>query len=578
MRKGKKTEPVSGNPQPLEASAFLDLLSTGEFSSRCPVPSSTIVFGDVDLINHPLGKHVVHIPAVLIEGSLQAGRESALRTCHCRVRGDVVLDGSEIETFSVAPDHGPAVSGHFSAKGCRRLTKLSGRFMKNVDLADSGMEVVGPDFFCDDDLSLAGCSSLRLIDGKAPSLLVSGSSLERFGPNASFAQLLAEDCPRLSILTPIANLRWAKFDGSGIREVHQDFECAGPVYFKHCNNLTRLAGRMHKVEVGSAPLEDVSSLRVGEAIFSECPLVPSDMTGMKCKVLVFARCDIEELPRGIDSNTTVRLGDCPKFSRLPVEWKSSLSLSGLPLLRRTPRKFACMGDVDICECPQLENLSGFIGGDLLIMCDTPKLISLDEGLEIRGNLRLAGNSSPAWINCRVGGSVEAKSAQVRETGSEMWVEGNADFTECRNLMVLRGRVGGDTLLSDSSVVFLGADFECAGSLAAARTHRLVSLNCTVGGSVLVDNSSLRKTGPAFECRGELRLRLCPHLANLSGFVGRPPIIDAPLEKRLKRSGQLSLNIQPPPYPPRVKGGVLPSVPPQKPRATHSFAPSQFGRV
>jgi hypothetical protein len=533
---------------------FLKILASGDFKSQTSY-HGIVVTGDVNLTRDYSTKKIEELPPVSITGSLTADETCSLRIIRCRVDGDVKLDGSPMEEVVFSPDLAGNVTGDFSATGCSNLKKISGHFMKNVDLTSSGLGRICSDFSCKGKLSLRRCSALRLVDCEALSIDTSESSIERFGPNTRTQQLLAEDCRFLRLVTAISGLRSAKFDGSSVQEVKQSFKCDGPALFRKCPNLTRVAGQISKIEVSMASLEDVSHLRTNELVLFQCPEIPTDMSGLSCKFITLAHLDIEEVPLGISPQVGLRISNCTRFSRLPSKWGGDISLSMLPSLTSTPEKFSCSSSLDVSECRNLSRVSGHISQNLRIMSETPCLLSLEANLKIGGDLILAGSSSVETLGCEIGGNVEARSANIKQTSDSFRVGGSGDFSKCRKITTLKGYFGGKVLLSGSSVSVLGAGFECAGDLVMDKTDHLMSLNCAVGGITVVTDSSLRKTGPAFTCKGELWLKNCPNLFSLSGEVRSPLKLDELILKNLEE-GKIRMNIRhqttvdpsPPPHP------------------------------
>jgi hypothetical protein len=529
-----KTRPARANNTEIltiKAEEFLSQLASGVFLEKSK-GRRVIVQGDIDLRKHRLKSQIDNIPDVSITGNLVANGECALRTCLCRVSGDVNLDGSPIEEFISVPDLVSSVSGHFSAKGCTQLRKISGKFLKDVNLDKSSIPVIGSDFCCEGDLSVKGCRKIRLLDCSAYAILADDSSLERFGPNVSADGVSAERCSRFTLLTPITGLRWGKFDGSGVREVDSRFKCAGPVYYKRCRHLTKLSGSSMTVEVSMAPLQSVTGLQSDEIIFTDCAVLPESMAGMRAKVLVFARCTMRALPAGLSPKASLRIGGCPHFSQLPNRWSGDLSISQLPSLESTPSEFRCEGNFDIAECPNLRTIAGFVGGNLQIMCGTPSLHHLGENLQVAGDLKVAGDSGAKSLNCKIGGGLSAKASHISETGAKLRVGEWGDFSGCRKLGPIRGVFGGNVELSGSSVTHLGADFECAGNLILDNADQIVSLNCTVGKTIVADNSSLQRTGPAFRCGGELWIRHVRNLKSMAGEVRGTIKIEECIKKKL----------------------------------------------
>lgn len=563
----------------LDPETFLQM-SAAWTTSEVVGESRIIVKGDVDLRGHPLRGKILCLPAAAITGNLYVDQTCVLRICKCRVSGDVNLNGSLIEQFTPAPDLAGSVSGIVWAKDCSHLGKISGSFRKDVHLDRSSIESLHSDFTCSGNLSVEGCSRLRELDCHAWSILADGSSLEKFGPNTTADNISAEGCANLEVVTPITGLRWAKFDGSGVREVHRGFRCAGPAYFKRCRRLTALSGHAMTFEVSMSPLESVSGLRANEVIFTDCVRLPDSMAGLHSKTLVFARCGIEELPRDLTNGASLRLGSCPNFSRLPSLWRGDLSLAELPALLSTPSDFRCQGSLDVAECTNLFKISGVVGGELQIMCGTESLQSLDSDLEVRGDLRLAGDSAVTFLNCKVSGGVAAKGSQVSETGASFRVGGWGDFSDCRKVSVFRGLFGGTVDLSSSTVTHLGADFECEGDLLINNTSHLISLNCTVRGTTVASDSSLARTGPAFLCGGELWARGCRHIISLSGEVSGNVQIDDTARSNLFKAGRYQLREPLGPIVPTFRRSYIPPPPSPLPAPrsrtypTPSFAPSQ----
>ncbi len=573
-----QTKTDDGESRGLEVEEFLRIVSEGRSIERIE-GERVIVQGSVDLRGHPLRSKITHLPDVVITGNLEADSGCALRTCQCRVEGDVNLDGSHVEEFCPAPYLVGGADGNFSAKGCANLRKLEGKFLKDVHLDGAGIQSIGATFYCKGNLAVERCLNLSLLNCRAWSVIADGSSLEGFGPNMAADNISAEGCRNLQIVTPVTGLRWGKFDGSGVREVHPNFHCHGPAHFKRCRQLKKMAGKAMTVEVSMAPLESVTRLQADEIIFTDCARLPSSMAGMQSKTLVFARCGMHELPEGIASDTTLRLGACPNFSRLPSRWRGSLSLSQLPALKTTPTDFKCDGDFDIAECVEFHEIRGFIGGELQIMCGTPSLRHLGENLEVGGDLRIAGDSGVTLLNCKVGGGLCAKFSRLTETREKLRVGGWADFSACKSLGVVRGTFGGNVVFTDSTVTQLGADFECGGDLFADGTKQLVSLNCTVRGSVTANGSSLRRTGPAFWCGRELRVKKCQLLSSLGGTVKGAVQIDGVNKERLTDAGQYLLQEGGgrggPVLLPRARAAIPPT--PPKIYPTPRFAPS-WGKV
>lgn len=518
MKSPKSDSASGGEFLEISPERFLGAIAAGTLRSEAG-GRGIIVRGSVDLRGHALGGAITEMPDAAITGDLAADGGCALRTCRCRVSGSVTLDGSLIEEFNAKPDRVGSVGGKFSARNCPALRRIAGKFRNDVNLDGSGIGAIGGEFECLGSLGVERCMSLRLIDCRAWSVIADGSALEEIGPNAVVENLCAEDCAGLEKAFPVAGLRWAKYDGSGIREVPPEFRCDGPAYFKRCRKLRKLAGHADKFEVSMAPLERVSGVKAGEIILSECPRLPDNMPGTRAKALVFSRCGIEKFPGGIPEDTCVRVGDCRKFSRLPAFWKGDISLYDLPALRGTPRDFRCEGNFDACDCGAMDHLGGKIGGNLWLMDGTGRLRELGDDLEIGGDLTIAGLAGVRRLNCRVGKDVIAGGSRIRETGGSFFAGGDADFHGCADFSVLRGRVGGMAMLDNSSVLSIGADFECGGDLAVRETRNLVSLNCSVGGKVVATDSSLRRTGPAFRCAKSLNVAGCRHFEGGKGEVG-----------------------------------------------------------
>lgn len=477
-----------------------------------------IVEGSVDLRRHPLRHVITEIPDAGITGDLAADETCALKVCKARVGGSVMLDGSNIEDFSPEPDRAGSVTGKVSAKGCASLKRISGVFNNDVSLDRSGIQTIEANFRCAGDLSVEGCSKLRLLDCAATTVIADGSSLEATGPNAIIANFTAEGCARLGVAAPIHGLRWAKYDGSGITSVHPGFLCQGPAYFKRCRKLTSLSGRAAVIEVSMAPLERIFGLKTGEAIFTDCSKLPAHVRGFSSVALVFARCDLKELPAGIPPDTHVRIGACPNFSRLPSPWRGDISLTQLPAFVETPPGFRCRGRFDAEDCKNLRLLEGTVDGGVRLLAGLPRLQHLGRGLEVGGDLWISPKAGVLSIGCRVRGSVVSRAGTLRETSPELEVGGDGDFHGSRELRVLRGRFGGKVILDESTAIALGADLEVGGDLHLRETSKLVSLNCAVGGHVMVVDSSLKGTGPAFRCGKVFNARNCPNFDTLQGEV------------------------------------------------------------
>lgn len=500
---------------------FLIALAAGNLEGGA-AGRSIIVQGSVDLRGHPLGVEIREIPKVAITGDLIADHTCALRTCRCKVAGKVTLDGSPIEEFSdhqVYAGKAGTVGGMFSARECMRLRRISGKFNNDVDLAGSGVEDVGVDFSCSGELGLQGCAKLRKVDCIAWSINADGSSLTQIGPNTVAENLSVANCSSLEEATPVNGLTWAKYDGSGIREVPPSFQCNGPVYFNGCKKLRSLSGRMLTVEVSMARLDRVADLEAEEIIFSNCAKVPESMTGIKTNAICFEQCGIEKFPGGTPEGASVRALGCRRFSQLPVVWRGSISLTDLPSLTETPEGFRCGRNLDVEDCPNLTRLRGKIGGDLWMLSGVGRLHELGGDLQVGGDLTISVLSEVQRLSCRVGKDVVAGRSQVRETGEKFSVGGDADLHGCKKLSAVRGKVGGMTMLDESAVQAIGADFECGGDLCVRGTEKLVSLNCSVGGRVLAGNSSLRRTGPAFRCAGNLNIAGCERFETSQGMVG-----------------------------------------------------------
>lgn len=519
---------------------LLDQLTSGTFAQNFG-GRKVVVQGNIDLRKHRRKDLIENIPDIAITGNLFADGECALRSCRCRVSGDVNIDGSLVEEFMPTPDLAGSVTGRFSAKGCVKLKKISGKFLGDVYLDGSSIPEISSDFQCNGDLSVKGCRKIRLLDCGARTILADDSSLERFGPNASAECISVEKCSKFTILTPVTGLMWGNLRGSGVREVDSHFKCDGPVYYKRCRNLTKLSGSYATVEVSMAPLKSVTGLRSNEIIFTDCASLPESMAGLRSKVLIFARCSMKELPSGLTPQSSLRIGACPHFSQLPQHWSGDLSISQLPSLKATPLKFRCGGNFDIAECPNLRSISGFVGGNLQIMSGTPSLRHLDSNLEVAGDLRITGDSGITFLNCKVGGGVSAKTSRISETGENLWVGGWGDFAGCREIGVVRGFFGGNVDLSGSSIVYLGADFECGGNLILDNTDRIVSLNCTVARTTVADNSSLQKTGPAFQCGGELWGRRARNLVSMDGEVHGAVKIEESIKKKLLKAQKYQIS-------------------------------------
>lgn len=506
----------------IEVETFLEELAEGSFEERRR-GQTVVVAGSVNLCRHPLRTKIASLPGATITGDLIADYGCALRTCRARISGMVSLDGSHIEELSPEPGTVEGtrmgVGGKVSAKGCAGLRKISGAFDSDVSLDGSGIEEIGSDFLCEGVLSVEGCGSLRSLDCCAVSVIADGSALEETGPNAAIENLSAEGCLNLTKATPIRGLKWAKYDGSGIEEVHPRFLCKGPVYFKRCRRLTSLAGEAGSIEVSMAPLKRIGNLAAGRGmIFTDCRNLPTGMGGLRSKTLVFARCDLEELPAGIQPDTDVRIGQCPDFSTLPTQWRGDISLTELPSLRETPEGFKCMGKFDVEWCENLTRVSGFVGGDLHLMSKLPQLTRLDDDLEVGGDLWVSPHAGLLSVGCKIRGSLTAKAGPLRETSDKLEVGGNGDFHGSPELRILRGKFGGKVILDETTVEALGADIEIGGDLSMRKTPNLTSLNCSVGGHVIVKNSGLRRTGPAFRCGKGLEVRNCPNFDTLQGEV------------------------------------------------------------
>jgi hypothetical protein len=499
---------------------FIITLADGSLEPKA-AGRSIVVRGSVDLRDHPLGRVIKEIPEVTITGDLIADRTCELRTCRCRVSGQVTLDGSPVEEFlgQVYAGGAGTVGGMFSARECAGLRRISGKFNNDVDLAESGIVVVGEDFCCSGELGLQGCLRLREVDCVAWSINADGSSLTQVGPNTVVENLSVVNCSSLTVAAPVTGLTWAKYDGSGIREVPPSFRCDGPVYLNGCKKLRSLSGHMLTVEVSGARLDWVADLETSEIIFSNCAKLPENMTRIKAKAICFDHCGIEKFPGGIPEGASVRVGGCRHFSQLPVVWKGGISLTNLPSFTETPRGFRCDKNFDVEDCPSMTRLGGRIGGDLWILSGVGGLRELGEDLQVDGDLTMSGLSEVQRLNCRVGKDVVAGRSQVRETREKFSVGGDADLHGCKKLSVVRGRVGGMAMFDESAVQTIGADFECGGDLCVRGTESLVSLNCSVGGRVLAGNSSLRRTGPAFWCAGNLNITGCERFETVQGVVG-----------------------------------------------------------
>jgi len=551
----------------MEADQFVQAVARGEFN-KLAMGRQVVVRGDVNLRKLPLGKKITDLPEANISGSLMADDSCALKTCRARVSGVVTLDGSQIEEFTPEPDRVGSVTGKFSAKGCKLLRKISGVYNNDVCLDGSGIHEVGCDFQCMGSLLVCNCDNLRMVDCAAREIVADGSGLEGTGPNTCAENFSAEGCRRLQQATPINGLRWANYDGSGITEVHPQFRCSGPAYFRRCRRLTSLSGTMRTVEVSTAPLGKVSGLQTGEAIFADCAALPDTMSGLRVEAAVFARCGLEEIPDGISPDTHLRVGDCPRFSRLPRRWQGDISLTGLPKLTGTGEGFRCGGKFDVAECPNFSRISGVIAGDLYIMPDLPSLVELGSDLEVGGDLWISPLASVRSLGCRVEGSVSAKEGEMRESTVKFSVGGDAVFHGSTKLGVLRGKVGGKAILDETTVTSLGADFECGGDLSLRKTPKLALLNCTVGGYTLVTDSSLKSTGPAFHCGKSFTVRNCPNLDSIQGQIdGR--FRKTRGEKSSSKQGETALTNR------GLKKGSKAEVFPDRVYRTEAFAPGRL---
>ncbi len=499
----------------IEVETFLAEVAKGDFGKRRQ-GQKVFVNGTVNLRRHPLREKITELPEATIAGDLIADGGCALRVCRARVSGMVALDGSHVEKISPMMGAkndlaGVGLGGKVSARGCLNLRKISGLFHNDVSLDGSSIEEIGADFLCGGVLSVEGCGKLRFLDCTASSVIADESSLEETGPNATIENFSAEGCRNLSKATPILGLKWVKYDGSGVTEVHPNFTCKGPAYFKRCRKLTNLAGQAGSVEVSMAPLERVGNLRADNGIiFTDCNKLPTGMGGMRSKTLVFARCDLEELPSGIHPDTAVRIGQCPNFSKLPAHWRGEISLTELPTLRETPKRFKCTGKFSAEACENLNKVAGFVGGDLHLMGGLPRLASLDDDLEVGGDLWVSSHASLLNLSCKVRGTLTAREGTIQSTGAKLEVGGDADFYGSTHLKILRGKFNGKVDLDETSIEALGADLEVGGDLSAKHTPRLTSINCTVGGIVAVEDSGLRRVGPAFQCGKGLRVLNCPN--------------------------------------------------------------------
>jgi hypothetical protein len=497
---------------------FIGALCAGTLAKQSE-GRSVVVRGDVDLRDNDHTAAIVEIPEVSIIGNLVADGSCALRTCRCGVDGNVTLDGSLIEEFAPKFDPAGSVRGLFSAKECKNLRWISGKFNNDVNLNSSSIVEVGLDFSTSGELYLKGCTSLQKVNCSAWSIIADESSLSEVGSKTSAENFSAQNCSMLETAFPIEGLEWAKYDGSGVKEVPPSFYCDGPVYLNRCKKLRKLSGKMVNLEVSAAPLEQVSDLESDEIIFSECKKIPKNMTRIKAKYVIFDGCAIEKLPPGIPESSSVRIGACPNFSRLPAFWRGGLSLTGLPALEESPAGFHCGGNLDVEDCPNFSKLRGKVGGDLWLLSGLGRLRELGPDLTIVGDLTMSGLSEVEKLRCKIGRDVVAGRSLVIETGPELLVGGDLDLHGCSKLVVVRGKVSGMAMLDDSSVSALGADFECGGDLCVRETEKLTSLNCAVGGRVLASNSSLRKTGPAFQCAKSLNVTGCSNFEIAQGKIG-----------------------------------------------------------
>ncbi len=531
MKKLKREkETVTVDPK-----TFLLALSSPSSTALCRPDQHLIVKGNVDLRKHPQKSKITELPESSISGDLLVDETCALRVCRSRIAGSVKIDGSLIEEFLPAPDLAGSVTGKMSAKNCARLRRIAGVFNNDVTLDGSGIQELGPDFQCKGNLSLEGCNQLRLLDCSAWSAIADNSTLEKTGPNAAIENFSAERCLRLAEASPIARLRWAKFDGSGVTKVHPKFTCAGPVSFRRCRKLASLNGAAQTVEVSMAPLERIGNLTADEAIFTDCKGMPTNMSGLRVKALVFARCGLKEIPAGIQPSTPIRIGDCSEFSRLPSHWKNDISLTGLPSLKSTPPGFRCLGKFDVENCVNLAEISGVIDGGLYLMAGLPKLRTLGSSLEVRGDLWISPQAGVSVLGCKVFGSLTARAGTIRETLPSLAVGGHGDFQASQSLEYLRGNFGGSVVLDESSIVSLGADLEVSGDISLKKTKRLTTLNCSSSGYVLVVDSSLQNTGPAFRCGKGLNIRNCPRFDTVQGVVGGRARVSRTIKKLEKPS-------------------------------------------
>lgn len=532
MRGGEK----ESNSIFLEADEFLRAVAEGHLASKTG-GRRVVVRGDLDLRLHPLRKSIINLPNAVITGNLIVDETCNLETCKCLVIGEVVLSDSPIEEFTPFSDpmgEEGIATGKVTALRCKRLKKITGLFGGEVNLGEAGVEEISEDFSCKGNLSLIRCMELRLVNCRAAAIAADESSLSIIGPGAVTDNLSVKGCSSLKAVTPIEGLRWAKYDDSGVIEVHPQFRCAGPAYFKRCLSLVSISGRIDTVVVSLAALEQADGLRVSAITFTDCQFSPEGLAGMRAEKITFNGCSMKELPRGIPTAANLTVDGCPEFSKLPARWAGGISLYGLPSLRVTPPHFVCGGKLDIAECETLIRVGGKIGGDLYLMDGMLELKELRDDLLIEGDLWLSQRSKVETIGCRVDGGVWADGVGLRSSTTSFSVGGDAVFRGCNNLEILRGDFGGKVILDEAGVICLGADFQCKGDLSLLKTRNLTSLNCSVGGNVLAIDSSIEKTGPAFLCKKNFKLRNCPHFAFLRGNIEGRTRIGGEIRRRIAK--------------------------------------------
>lgn len=512
--------------------AFLWAIADGTL----PDDTEVIVSGDVDLRFHPLRGKITEIPSAAIVGSLVADSTCALRVCHCRVDGSVRLDGCPIEEFRPSRKELVAVKGDFSAKGCLALEKVEGEFCSNVTLSGSGIREIGKGFVCRETLGVEGCGNLKSLDCEAKSIIADDSSLEFLGDKLRVKNLSAARCKSLSSVGAVSGLRWACLNGSGIRELTEDFQCGGHVHLLGCDRLGKLSGRMLRADASGAPLTLMSNFSARELFLRDCPSLPTSVRNLDLEVLSIEGCQLRAMPSGVPPKTEIRLSACPEFLRLPRSWFGAIHLFQLQSLEETPPGFRCSGNLIVSECPSLRRIGGEVGGDLNLGGGCPSLKALGGELRVGGDLWLSPDSSVHSLDCVVGGGMLAKESPLAWTGPSFRCGGEANFDSCRNLVQLRGFFAKKVVLDKSSIHALGADFECAGDVLLRNTASLVSLNCSVSGDILVSSSNLKRTGPAFRCLGNLELRGCPEISSLDGVAEGWVFLPPGTQERLGKEG------------------------------------------